>query len=101
MADGFARRLKKPDKNLQVVLFFLFLALFFQRVDPTPCPEKKLQNIGHGGLRVITLKHHPPCRRLLASSNEFFVPKRSKGSRTRYDASDHEVPSGPNPISNR
>lgn len=98
MADGFVRRLKKADKNLLVVVF-LFLVLFFQRVDPTPCPEKELQNIGPGGLRVI-LKH-PPCRRLSASQ-EFFVPKHNKGSRrTRYGASDHEVPSGPNPISNR
>lgn len=98
MADGFVRRLKRPDKNL-VLVVFLFLSLFFQLVDPTPCPEKKLQNIGHGGLKVI-LKLHPPCRKLLASQ-EIFVPKRSKGSRTRYDASEHEVPSGPNPISNR
>lgn len=97
MADGFVRRLKRADKKLLLIIFLL-LGLFFQRVDSTPCPGKKLQDFGHGELGV-TLKHSP-CRRILVS-REFFVPKHSKGSRTHYEESDHEVPSGPNPISNR
>eukprot|EP00252_Welwitschia_mirabilis_P000864 TRINITY_DN10842_c0_g1_i1.p1 TRINITY_DN10842_c0_g1~~TRINITY_DN10842_c0_g1_i1.p1 ORF type:complete len:126 (+),score=16.26 TRINITY_DN10842_c0_g1_i1:40-378(+) len=40
-------------------------------------------------------------RRKLSSSSQVFVPRHGRPREMRYDYSDHEVPSGPNPISNR
>ena len=91
MANGFECRLR-------FLVILLLLAFLFQRVDPTPCREKMLQNTNKGFSDIL---NHFPYRRLMLASNEFFVPKRSSGSRTRYDASDHNTPSGPNPIGNR
>lgn len=91
MADIFV-------KSLRFLVILLLLALLLQEVDPTPCGEKLVKNTDGGSRDMLK---HSPSRRLMLATNQFVVPKHSNGSRTPYNASDHDVPSGANPISNR
>nr|ALR83536.1 CLV3/ESR-related protein [Ginkgo biloba] len=104
MADEVLRQCRciyRKYININLLVIVLLLALLIQPAD-LACRKKKHNTGGEG----IPSSHvwRSPCRRGLAGASNQFVPKR--GFRAgpparRYNASDHEVPSGPNPISNR
>nr|ALR83537.1 CLV3/ESR-related protein [Ginkgo biloba] len=95
------------------ILVLLLLAVFCRPLESArtinACRTAKKQR----GMVVSThvrRSQRDSNRRLIASNNNFHIPPNNQTARhrptapstasTRYNASDHEVPSGPNPISN-
>lgn len=104
MAAASKALCESSKKSLLVLLLFIVLLLLVTLFDlrrPTDLSKITKADHQYSSSSVRRLLLHPPPSTQQSAAMELH-PKQSNNSRNRqYGAAAHEVPSGPNPISNK
>ncbi|GLJ22162.1 hypothetical protein SUGI_0416380 [Cryptomeria japonica] len=89
------RGFTKGNTRSRVIKCSAIFILLLLMLVPSVHTARSINACQHGKKQV------PGSNSRRLSSNQFNVPRNASGPPGQYNAGKHEVPSGPNPISNR